>query len=362
MSNTGFQLKSITDINKGMFAPTDPAAKTSGGAVYNLPLDKLFPYKSHPFKPYTGERFDDMVQSITDNGVLLPIIVRPIDDFTYEILSGHNRVAASKAAGLEVIPAIVREGLTGEEARLIVTETNLRQRSFADMAHSERAVALSMHHDATKHQGKRTDLIREIENMLNASNINDSETFGAMRQRSNNRQSIAEKYDLSSRVVAYYLRVDKLIDELKTRLDNSEIALRSAVTLSYIPTEQQEMIEDVLDSSHYKLDMKKAEALRAASGRKGLDHEAVEQILAGTRKPRAAKAPAFKLKPKIISRYFTPEQKADEIEATIIEALDYFYAHKNQEGGLTHNGDKGSENIPADDAAGTALVPESPVG
>jgi ParB family chromosome partitioning protein len=78
--------------------------------------------------------------------------------------------------------------------------------------------------------------------------------------------------------------------------------------------------------------MKKAEALRAASGKKELTHEDVEQILAGTKKPKAARSPAFKLKPKIVSRYFKPEQKPDEIEATIIEALDFYYAHRKNEG------------------------------
>jgi ParB family chromosome partitioning protein len=273
-----------------------------------------------------------MVTSIRENGVLIPIIARPLDDGNYEIMSGHNRVACAKEAGLEAIPAIVREGLTGEEAMLIVTETNLLQRSFADLSHSERAVTLTMHHEAIKKQGRRTDLIQEIENMVNASNINGIDTCTPLGNKLKSIEKIGQDYGMAKNTVARYLRVNKLTESLKDRLDDGELAIRAAVTLSYLTGEEQQIVDDILDSSHYKLDMKKAEALRTASGKKELMHEDVEQILAGTTKPKAARPPAFKLKPKIVSRYFKPEQKPDEIEATIIEALDYYYAHRKNEG------------------------------
>ena len=356
-----FQLKNIRDINKGMFKSTDPSAKSKGDPVINLALDKLAPYEKHPFKLYTGQRFDDMVESIKANGVIVPIIVRPIDDENYEILSGHNRVAAAKEAGLETIPAIVRENLADEDALLIVTETNLIQRSFADLTHSERAVTLSMHHEAIKKQGRRTDLIIEIENMVNASNISALETFSPLAKKLRTNEEIGEKYGLSKDNLARYLRINKLIIPHKDRLDNGELAIRAAVTLSYLSDEEQQIIDDILDSSHYKVDMKKADALRLASEKKPLDHETVEQILAGTKKPKPTRPTAFKLKPKIISRYFKPDQKPDEIEATIIEALEYYYAHINQEGVIPHGGD-GNEKLSANDAAGEALVSEGYIG
>jgi ParB family chromosome partitioning protein len=290
--------------------------------------------------------------------------VRPIDDFTYEILSGHNRVEAAKAAELEYIPAIVREKLTDEEALLIVTETNLLQRSFADMTHSERAVTLSMHHEAIKRQGRRTDLIREIENMVSVGNINTSGTFSQVAKKLNTHEEMTREYGLSKDSIARYLRINKLIQALKERLDSGEIAFIPAVTTSFLSIDEQQRVDDILDSSHYKLDMKKADALRLASGRHTLDHEAVEQILAGTKRPRSAKPAAFKLKPKIVSRYFTPEQKPDEIEATIIEALEFFYAYKNQESEvIPYGGDgNGGEKLSTDDAAGEARLPEGAVG
>ena len=330
--NTGFQLKDIRDINKGMFASTDPMRKSAGITIVDLPLNCLHHLKGHRFKLYTGQRFTDMVESIRANGVYIPIIVRPIDDNNYEILSGHNRVEAAKEAGLETIPAIIREGLTEDEAWLIATETNLIQRSFLEMSHSERAFALSKHYEMIKKQGKRNDLIQEIENMINASNDEENSTSAPMVQKLDSREKVAQNYGLDRGTITRYLRVDKMIAPLKERLDNDELAVRAAVTLSYLSNEEQQIIEDILDSSHYKLDMEKADALRTASEKKTLNHEDVEQILAGTKKPKSTRPPAFKLKSKIVSRYFKPEQKPDEIEATIIEALDFYYAHKKQEG------------------------------
>lgn len=117
----------------------------------SLRIKDLIPFKNHPFKLYEGQLFEDMVKSVRDNGVLEPIIVRPITGTeTYEILSGHNRVAAAKEAGSDSVPAIIKYGLSDEEALLIVTETNLMQRSFTDLKHSERAAALTAHYAAMK--------------------------------------------------------------------------------------------------------------------------------------------------------------------------------------------------------------------
>lgn len=114
-----------------------------------LEIDSLVPYSNHPFKVYEGERLADMVRSIKEMGVLLPIIVRPLEDDTYEILSGHNRVNAAKLAELSEVPVIIKTGLNDDDAKLIVTETNLIQRSFSDLSHSERAIALKSHMDTS---------------------------------------------------------------------------------------------------------------------------------------------------------------------------------------------------------------------
>ena len=120
----------------------DPSPKQQAG-VTEIEITKLSPFANHPFKLYEGERLNDMVTSIKELGVILPVVVRPKDNDNYEILSGHNRVNAAKIAGLEKVPTVIKEGLSDEEANLIVTETNLLQRSFADLSYSESRVQLN---------------------------------------------------------------------------------------------------------------------------------------------------------------------------------------------------------------------------
>ena len=323
--------------------------------VLSLPIDKLVPFKSHPFKLYEGKRFEDMLLSVKTNGILLPIIVRPIDGYTYEVLSGHNRVKAAKAAGLASVPAIIRESLTDDDALLIVTETNLLQRSFADLTHSERALTLSTHYNAIKKQGRRTDLINEIENMLKAQDTTVSETSPPLASRKNSIEIIGGMYGLCHDNVARYVRINMLIDDIKERIDNGEIAIRSGVLLSYLPESQQEIVEDVLGDGNYKIDMNKAEALRVASKKKALTHETVQDILKGAKKSKTARSTGIKIQPKIISKYFQPDQKKADIEKTIELALEFYYKTHLKKGETITVGDK---SLSRNDQTGEALLSE----
>jgi len=203
---------------------------TSNYDYQMLSIDSLVPFADHPFKPYAEQRLADMVESIRTNGIMVPVIVRPATDGKYEILSGHNRVTAAQAAGVESIPVVVRKDLTDEDALLIVTETNLMQRAFADLTHSERAIAIATHYNAMKKKsGYRTDLLEEIESLTSA----------PMATRLSTKDKLGEKYGLSKDTIMRYVRINGLINELKKRLDNNQIALRVAVSLSYLQKHEQ---------------------------------------------------------------------------------------------------------------------------
>ena len=113
---------------------------SAGPAVREIPIELLVPYSDHPFTLYKGERLDDMVQSVKTNGVLSPILVRELDG-KYEILAGHNRTNAAKLAGLTAVPAVIKTGLSDEEADMYVTETNLILSRYRDnIAYAEKHV------------------------------------------------------------------------------------------------------------------------------------------------------------------------------------------------------------------------------
>lgn len=318
---------------KGLFEKTDPFLMSAGTTVHDIPLDKLVPFSRHPFKLYEGQKLDDLVESVKANGVMIPIIVRQsvsdIDTETsYEILSGHNRVNAARLAGLETIHAIIKDNLGDDEAMLIVTTTNLIQRQFVEMSHSERAAVLSAHHAAIKQQGRRHDLVKEIENMLNTSHGAENSTSSPLGNLTSMDKTGAE-YALSKNTIARYLRVNMLTDGLKESLDFGKFGMRAAVAVSYLSEETQHQLMDVLTSVPYELSTKKAEVLRAAAQTRPLTRTDIENILAGTPKTQP---PAFRLKPKLVWKYFNGKT-VGEMESMIVAALDlYFSAQRKNDG------------------------------
>lgn len=126
-----------------------------------ISVEKIVPFHNHPFRLYEGKRLDDMVESIKEHGVLIPVIVKKIAD-GYEMLSGHNRWNAAKIVGIKEIPAIIKENLIEREAYVYVIETNMLQRSFDDLLPSEKAAVLVERYEKVMCQGRRNDILEEI--------------------------------------------------------------------------------------------------------------------------------------------------------------------------------------------------------
>lgn len=294
----------------------------------------LIPFKNHPFRLYEGERLNDMVQSIKEHGVITPLIVRTLEDNKYEILSGHNRANAAKRIGLETVPVVIKENITDEEAMLIVTETNLIQRSFSELSHSERARVLTERHKAIKQQGRRTDLISEIERMSNTDDLQENSDLGRICQKLDSRNEIAEKYNLSARTVADYIRIDTLISELKIRLDNNEIPFTSGVDLSFLKEDEQETIETILDDYGFKVDLKKSEVLKTLSQGRNFNYNKAHEVLSGKffDKPKKNKKPKFtsKFTKNIVEKYVTENRSMSDVEKLIEQLLEKHFS-QNQE-------------------------------
>jgi ParB family chromosome partitioning protein len=310
----------------------------SSGEPRLVKLANLVPYANHPFVLYDGDRLDDMVRSVKEMGIIVPLVARPTADRdTYEILSGHNRANAASIAGLDEVPVVIRLGLTDEEAALIVTETNLMQRSFEDLKHSERAIAIKHRMDSIKKQGKKSDFFSVINLPSNPHDIRENGTscqVGTKAERSNERAG--KEYNLSARNVARYLRIAELIPPLQTRLDNEEIAFNSSVTLSYLSREQQEWLNGALEESLRKVDMKKAESLRTLSEGGKLTKDKILQILSGEalKKPGPKSAPPLKISASIYRKYFDEKYSQREMEGIVEEALTAYFAAKGyKEGG-----------------------------
>lgn len=310
--------------------------------VKKVTTKSLVPFSKHPFRLYTGRKLDDMVRSIKEFGILQPLIVRvyksdsvQFKDFNvettkYEILAGHNRWNAATLAGLEEVPIVIMEGLTDEDAMLVVIETNLIQRSFTEMSHSERALVLAKHHDALKCQGKRVDLIEEVKILLYADGVGDDETFRPVGEKLDADEKTGQEYSLSGRSVSRYLRINTLSDDLKKYIDTEEISIRAGVELSYLSEDNQIYLVDVLNNNKFKIDIKIASKLRELQKQKDLNESIIESVLGGTfDKPIKTYTilSGVKLKSKVIKKYFNEKQTEKEVEEIIDKALDFYFTN-----------------------------------
>ena len=215
----------------------DPVQDTpvSVNGIVSIPVEEIHPFHDHPFRLYEGDRLEDMVQSIREYGVLNPVIVRKTAK-GYEMLAGHNRTNAAKIAGLTEVPAIVKTDLSEEDAYVYVIETNLLQRSFAELLPSEKAAVLVARYEKISSQGKRNDIRQEIEAL--------EETCGHdVHKSQKSRDGLGEEYGMTGRNIARYMRLDRLIPEFKDAVDKGTLAMVAAVDLSYLNVKMQKLIQ-----------------------------------------------------------------------------------------------------------------------
>lgn len=285
---------------------------------------------NHKFKLYTGQRLQDMVDSIREFGILEPLIIW-VHDGKNTILSGHNRQNAGKLAGLTKGPVIIREKLTHEEAVLIATETNLRQRSFDDLSLSEKAYCLKQHYDAVKCQGRRNDLLKEIEELVNPHEMGENETSSEIQKKLNASEKVSEEYGLSKDKIAKYLRIATLILPLMELLDRKKIAFETAYHISFVKEENQYPIAEMIEDG-YSMDIRKSALLHDYAKKGKLTEEVTRQIITGEKRkaPKSNSPKPIKIKETVISRFFDGEQSRKEIEDTIVKALELYFAQNSE--------------------------------
>ncbi len=312
------------------FKNTKEIFEKADNMIDSLSIDKLIPFKDHPFKIRDGERLDELTQSIKEQGILVPLIVRvhPEVRGSYEILAGHHRRVAAERAGVYNIPAIIKN-VDDNTAVLIVVESN-RQRGFSDMLPSEIAKALKLEYDALKCQGKRTDLMIKLDEIMNLENIinndvNEKSTECPVGTKHDSAVIVGEKNDLSRRSTYRYIRLNNLIPPLLDLVDDETIAIRPAVDLSFLKEGEQYTIADVLDTSDYKMDMKKAEKLKEYSRENKLNVDTARLIISGEIfNVKEKKVTSVNLSMKKIQSFMPTALTVDKYGEYIVEALEFY--------------------------------------
>ena len=198
---------------------------TNEESALDIEIVKIRPFKDHPFKVVDDEKMQDLVESIRANGILSPVLIRPIGFDRYEMVSGHRRMHAAKVLGLERVPAIIRD-MTEDEAVVRMVDSNIQRE---ELLPSEKAFAYKMKMEAIKRQGYRSDLGYD-----GTSGQNDQKLSGKV-----SRDILAEEMGESSKQIQRYIRLTELIPELLDYVDQKRIQFTVAVEISYIDKEIQ---------------------------------------------------------------------------------------------------------------------------
>ncbi len=211
---------------------------SSTDAVAQISTNLLVEYENQPFKPYSEEKLMELAEDIKINGVLSPIIVRPIEGGKYQILAGHNRTAASKLVGLKTVPAVIKP-CDDDTAKLIVVNTNLNQRQ--ELLPSEKAFAYKMQLEAMKHQGATS---RQVVGKLETADI------------------IGQSNKESGRQIQRYIRLTSLIKPMLDMVDTNKIKFMVGVNLSFLSEINQEILFDYITETKSKVTLSQSEELK----------------------------------------------------------------------------------------------------
>ena len=278
--------------------------------IREIPLSELFPFKDHPFSVTDDKKMMDMVESVKEFGVMIPIIARPLDDGGYEIVSGHRRKRACELAGIKTIPVLVRD-LDNDEATILMVDSNLQQRD--DIPPTERGRAYQMKLEALKHQGKRHDL----------TSAHDEQKLGwAIEQ-------VADDAGKSRAQVQRYIRLNSLAPELQEMVDEGRLALTPAVELSYLSPSDQRDIAIALEETQNTPSLSQAQRIRKMSESGEATREKLTDIMMEEKKPLRD---SITLSHDTLKKYFPKSYSIQKIEQIIIKLLEnYLKKQRSQE-------------------------------
>lgn len=300
-SNASEMLTSLDSL----FTTQEQRDEAKRDSVQDIPISQISDFPEHPFKVKQDEAMLEMAESVRQYGVLVPGLVRQLEDGSYQMVSGHRRKLASELAGRDTIPCIVRD-LTDDEAVIIMVDSNLQRERVLP---SEKAFAYKMKLDAMRRQGQRTDLTSTpVVEKLKGKDALSSAIVG---------KTSGDSYEQVRR----FIRLTNLIPEILDMVDDGRIAFRPAVELSYLAEQEQCALYDTMGREDCTPSLAQAIKMKAFS-RDGKLTDAVILSIMEEEKPNQKEQ--FRIPKERISKYFKSGTPARTMEDTIIKALDYY--------------------------------------
>lgn len=276
--------------------------------IQEIPLSELHPFKDHPFKVKDDDAMIETADSIKKYGVLVPAIARPLPDGGYELVAGHRRRRASELAGKETMPVIVRD-LDDDAATIIMVDSNLQRENLLP---SERAFAYKMKLEAIKHQGARTDLTSvQVEQKLSARD-----------------QVAKEAGERSGIQVMRYVRLTELIPELLDMVDEKKIAFNPAYELSFLKTDEQQMLVETMDYEQATPSLSQAQRMKKFSQEGKLSEDVMLAIMSEEKKADLDKVT---LSSDTLRKYFPKSCTPAKMQETIIKLLEQWQKKRQRD-------------------------------
>ena len=301
----------LTSVDS-MFTTQEERDNAQRSYVTDLPIAEISDFPDHPFKVRMDESMTEMVESVKERGVLSPVLVRPMPDGGYQMVSGHRRKFASELAELPTVPCIVRE-LTDDEAIIIMVDSNLQRERVLP---SEKAFAYKMKLDAMKRQAGRPS---KENSSPPGMNFRGKQTLDL----------IAEESGDSRNQIHRYIRLTNLVPELLDMVDNTvlkekgtlQMALRPAVELSYLPENEQNALLEVMESEDCTPSHAQAIKIRDFSEKGKLNPDVILSIM---QEEKPNQVEQFKMPRNRIDKFFPAGTPAQKIEDTIVKALEMY--------------------------------------
>ena len=299
-------LTSYDDI----FETDESRAESQLERVQRIPLSALVPFKEHPFKVVDDEAMLRTTESIAQYGVLTPLIARPLEDGSYEIISGHRRAHAAELAGLTEVPVLVRR-MDDDAATVLMVDSNLQRENILP---SERAYAYKMKLEAMKHQAGRPAQENYSQVGNNSGKLSSEE--------------MAEELGTSKNQIFRFIRLTNLIPEVLDMVDQKQISFNPAVELSYLKAEEQEMFIQAMDEMQAAPSLSQAQRLKKLSQEGSFTLDAVREIMNEVKKGDLERVT---FRNEQLRKYFPRSYTTQQMQSTILKLLDQWQKKKGRD-------------------------------
>lgn len=300
------KLTSIDDL----FSTEESRADEQREKIVEIPLSELHPFENHPFKVVNDEKMQDTAESIREHGVLVPVIVRPREVGGYEIVAGHRRHFASQLAGLETMPAIIRD-LDDDAATIIMVDSNIQRETLLP---SERAWAYRMKLEALRRKAGRPS--KENRDQV-------GHNFSGKRSV----EILAENAPDSRNQIQRFIRLTELIPDLLDMVDAKKIAFNPAVELSYLKPDEQEQLMDAMESEQATPSLSQAQRLKKFSQEGRLSIDVMRAIMSEEKKNDLDKITLTSDK---LRKYFPKSYTPQQMEQVIMKLLEGWHRRQQQ--------------------------------